>query len=366
MKKVLSIVWNKVLPPVFGGQKGIARFNQHLGWQTPLVCLCSNDNEPSGHIPYKIVPELPAGKGQFINPTIWNTITRVAKENQVTHIILEQPYHGVAAVKAKNATGARLIVHSHNIESQRFHLAGRHGWRIFKGYEKWVHRKADLSLFKTEQDRDYAIKNFGLGENECMVVPYGIEMPKPIDKETTLRFIRHNHGIEPGEKIFLFAGTLDYAPNADAVEYIYREIAPRLSKTNLPYKIIICGRNKFPEFHFLNEFFHPNVIKAGEVDNIEHYFTVADAFINPVLVNIGVQAKNMDALSYHCNVVCFNTTSNGLASLLWNKLFTCPPNDWDGFVEQMQIAAHQQADTPSLFFEKYNWKRIVADLYEKL
>lgn len=359
-------MWYKVLPPVFGGQKGIARFNQHLGWHTPLVCLCSNDNEPSGQIPYKIVAELPAGKGQFINPACWNTISRVAKENQITHIILEHPYHGVGAVKAKNATGARLIIHSHSIESQRFHIAGRHGWRIFKGYEKWVHRKADLSLFKTEQDREYAIKNFGLAPEKCLVTPYGVETPKPIDKETTLRFIRHKHNIAADEKIFLFAGTLDYAPNADAVEHIYREIAPRLTKTNMPYKIILCGRNNFPEFNYLNEFFHPNVIKAGEVDNIEHYFTVADAFINPVMLGGGVQTKNMDALSHHCNVVCFSTMSDGMTTLLWNKLFTCAPNDWPTFVEQMQIAAHQKSETPPLFFEKYNWKRIVAELYDNL
>jgi hypothetical protein len=352
---------------VFGGQKGIARFNQHLAWHLPLVCLCSRDNEPSGQIPYKIIPELPVGKGQFINPACWNQISKVAKEEQVSHIIIEHPYHGIAAVKAKKATGAKLIVHSHNIESERFQEVGAHGWRILKSYEKWVHRKADLSLFKTNQDMDFAIKNFGLAPDKCMVVPYGIDIPKPIDKETTLRFIRHKHDIAPGEKIFLFAGTLDYAPNADAVENIYKEIAPRLSKTGLPYKIIICGRNKFPEFHYLNEFYHPAVIRAGEVEDIDHYFTVADTFINPVLFGGGTQTKNMDALSHHCNVVCFaRMTGEGMSVLLWNKLFSCQLNDWAGFVEQMQIAAHQQSETPALFFEKYNWKTIVAELNEHL
>lgn len=42
MSKILSIVWYKVLPPVFGGQKGIAGFNKHLAKHHPLVCLCSS------------------------------------------------------------------------------------------------------------------------------------------------------------------------------------------------------------------------------------------------------------------------------------------------------------------------------------
>lgn len=354
------------MPPVFGGQKGIARFNQHLAWHLPLICLCSRNNEPTGQIPYKILPELPDNKKQFFNPATWNKIKSVAKKEQVTHIIIEHPYHGVAAIKAKKATGAKLIVHSHNIESERFRHAGKRGWFMLRKYEGWVHRNADLSLFKTEKDRTYAIRHYRLNKDKCLIVPYGIDEPRDIDKETTLRFIRHKYDIATDQKIFLFAGTLDYAPNADAVENIYREIAPRLTKAGVRYKIIICGRNKFPAFHYLKEFYHPDVIKAGEVEDIGHYFTAADAFINPVLFGGGVQTKNIDALSYHCNVVCFDGMINDGSTTLWNKKFICPSGDWPAFVEQIQIAAHQQMQTPPAFFEKYNWKKIVADFYQQL
>jgi glycosyltransferase involved in cell wall biosynthesis len=363
VKKILSIVWYKVLPPVFGGQKGIAHFNKHLAWHIPLVCLCSRDNEPAGQIPYKVIAELPTGKGQFINPLCWQKISTVARKEEVTHILLEHPYHGIAAIKAKKATGARLIVHAHNIESQRFRLAGKWGWQLLRKYERWVHRKADLSLFKTEEDKRYAIEHFGLREDQCKIVPYGIEKPDPIDKELACRFIRNKYDIGTNEKIFLFAGTLDYMPNAKAVEDIFKEIAPRLTAANIPFKIIICGRNRFPSFHYLNQLTHPAVIMAGEVEDIALHFTAADAFINPVQYGGGVQTKNMDALAHHCNVVCFsNMSTTEIASVAGDKLFTCPPGDWGAFIVQLQVAAGSQTDTPVLFFETYNWKRIVLDL----
>jgi hypothetical protein len=46
-------------------------------------------------------------------------------------------------------------------------------------YEKLMHRKADLSLFITEEDRQYAISNFKLDESKTMVVPFAVELRSP-------------------------------------------------------------------------------------------------------------------------------------------------------------------------------------------
>lgn len=347
---------------MFGGQKGIANFNKSLAYHIPLVCLCSDDNEPAGQIPYKVMAALPAGKSQFINPSCWNQIVSTARQEQVSHIILEHPYHGIAALKAKKATGAKLIIHAHNIESERFRLSGKWGWRILKQYEKWIHRKADLSLFKTEEDKSYAIQHFGLEQDKCYVMPYGIEAPKTIDKATASRFVRNRHGIAAEEKIILFAGTLDYAPNAKAVEDIFKELAPRLANS----RIIICGRNKFSSFQYLNTLSHPAVLMAGEAEDISVYFAAADVFINPVQYGGGMQTKNIDALAHNCNVVCFSDMSGAVSSDAGNKLFTCAPGDWEGFVKQVQAAGRLRTDTPALFFEKYSWKKIIGDLINKI
>ena len=365
MDKILSIVWYKVLPPVFGGQKGIAGFNKHLAKHHPLVCLCSKNNEPADDLLNKVLPELPTNKLQFINPFVWRKIRTIAKRQKPIHIICEQPYHGIAALFAAKATNAKLIVHSHNIESERFRQAGKFWWRILRVYERWVHRKADLSLFKTDADRDFAITHFGLKAEKCIVVPYGIE--KPLLNKTAGKLIRQKHRIADNEKIILFAGTLDYEPNAMAVKNIYNKIAPELENSGIPFKIIICGRNRNPSFNYLNDLSYRSVIKAGEVNDIENYFEAADVFINPVQLGGGVQTKNIDAISNHCTVVCFENMSAGLLlQVCGSKLQIAVENDWQGFVASTIKEMQQKEKTPDAFFAYFDWENNIKTLNERL
>jgi hypothetical protein len=51
------------------------------------------------------------------------------------------------------------------------------------------------------------------------------------------------------QKILLFAGTLDYLPNAKAVENIYKEIAPGYLKRNLTEKLLFVEGIKQKNFN---------------------------------------------------------------------------------------------------------------------
>ena len=356
MTKILSIVWYKVLPPVFGGQKGIAHFNRELATHFPLICLCSDNNEVSAEYNYKVIASLPTGKKQFLLTAGRGIIQTTARQQKVTHIILEHPYHGLAAVRAKRKTGAQLIIHAHNIESERFRLLKKWWWRLLRRYERWTYKRADLYIFKTTTDMDFAIQHFSIAPRQCLVVPYCVEQSLT---DNTGDDVRKRHQIAANEKIILFAGTLDYTPNAEAVEVIYNQIASALADDKTQkYKIIICGRIHFPDFRYLQRLSHPLVILAGQVDNIDEYFAAADVFINPVVHGGGIQTKNLDALAAGCNLVCFdNMTDPGIHQTAPSKLFTAPPGDWNGFVSQVKMAAHQKNATPPAFFEHYNWAK---------
>lgn len=365
--KIISIVWYKVLPPVFGGQKGIADFNNHLSKQHPLVCLCSHNNLATDAVSYTVIPQLPVGKKQFLSPFTWKKIKTVAASEKATHIIAEHPYHGISAVKTAKALKLSLIIHSHNIESQRFKQMGKWWWRLLHYYEGWVYRKADIVLFKTHADKNFAIHHFNISPAKTMVVPYGIEKNIHPGHKLAAEMIRYRHGIHPDEKLLLFAGTLDYLPNAKAVKDIYQEIAPRLKKENLPFKIIICGRNEDASFQSLKKLSHPDIIYTGEVADIHHYFSAADAFINPVCIGGGTQTKNIEALSHHSNIVCFKEMVDAeLLALVKNKLFIAAGNNWENFVEQVKLALDKRTDTPEEFFEQYSWERIITNLSERM
>jgi len=364
--RILSIVWYKVLPPQFGGQKGIAYFNQQIAVHHPLVCVCSNNNEPADGLLYTVKPILPTGKAQFLQPSSWKKIKQAAVEFNATHIILEHPYHGIAAIKAAKASGAKLIVHSHNIESQRFRSQGKWWWRLLAFYEKRVHRKACLNLFKTTEDMQWAIDRFTLNPSRCMVLPYGIE--RPVKDNDAGAFIRYRHNIPADSTLLLFAGTLDYAPNAQAMESIFKKLVPLLEKQQRAYHIIICGRNQLPEFRHLYKLHHPSITVTGEVKDIDRYFNAADVFINPVMESSGIQTKNIDALSYDLPVVCFQNTLTGIdAGLCGDRLLPCTDNDWNSFASTIdKAAALAVSKTPGTFFDHYSFRTQVENLLAKL
>lgn len=353
--RILSIVWYKVLPPQFGGQKGIAYFNQQIARHHPLVCVCSHNNETADDLLYQVKPILPQSKKQFLQPSSWKKIKQAAVEFNATHIILEHPYHGIAGVKAAKASGAKLIVHSHNIESHRFRSQGKWWWRLLAFYEKWTHRKADFNLFKTADDMQWAIDRFTLSPAKCMVLPYGIE--RPVKDNDAGAFIRRRHNIAGGGTLLLFAGTLDYAPNAQAMDSIFKTLMPLLEKQERQYHIIICGRNQLPEFRHLYKLRHSSITVTGEVKDIGRYFNAADVFINPVMESSGIQTKNIDALSYDLPVVCFQNTLTGIDNdLCGDRVLSCADNDWLSFVTMINKASVlPTGKTPDAFFDHYSF-----------
>jgi polysaccharide biosynthesis protein PslH len=364
MEKTLSVVWYKVLPAKYGGQKGIALFNKYLSREIELFCLCSKNNEEPGELNYKLIPDLPLSKTQFLNPFCWYKIISTIKKEKITHLILEHPYHGIAGWLAKKIHGVKLIVHSHNIEAKRFKEAGNRWWRLLAMYEKWVHRRATLNLFKTDDELDYAVTHFGLDKGKCLVTPYGIDPEeKRPDRSTAKNKICERHRILPEEKILLFAGTLDYKPNATAVEDIYKEIATRLTAKNFRGKVIICGRNKFSSFQYLNRLSHPMVINAGEVEDIENYFGAADVFINPVLTGGGVQTKAIDALGYNLKVVAFNTMiEKNMQDTYEQSLFSVNNLDWNDFLNQIEKSCAGGLKPSARLDEEYSWEKIIKQV----
>ncbi len=368
MSKILSIAWYKVLPPKYGGQKGIALFTKYLSAFHDIVFLCSKNNEQAMDMPFEINTELPDSKSQFLNPFCWRKIIRITKNVQPSYIIIEHPYHGIAGYLAAKKTQAKLVVHSHNIESQRFKEIGKWGWSLLSKYERWIFRRADLNLFKTEKDLQWAIRHFGIERNKGFVVPYGIEKNTPVDKIKAKEIICNKYGLAEKVKILLFAGTLDYKPNAKAVELIFKEIAPRLSKQNdHSFKILICGRNHLQRFQYLKQLIHPDVLYVGEVEDIENYFAGADIFLNPVQTGGGIQSKIIEALKYNLNVVCFSEQADDqLIKLTGEKIFTNIAGNYNEMVENISSAVEKNSPTPPAFFEYYDWSNIVRRFNEKL
>jgi polysaccharide biosynthesis protein PslH len=342
--KIVSIVWFKVFPATFGGQKGIVFFLRHLSAYLDITCICSRDNIVKGKLPFKIIPLLSKGKFQFINPIVWFNILREIRREKAKVLIIEHPYHAVTGILAKKLLKIKLVLHQHNIEYIRFKEFRNIWWPILKVFENWISKEADLIFFKTLADQENAIRLFQLMPQKTLIVPYGIEI-KMGNKNARCK-IRETYNLPQDSKIFLFAATLDYKPNADAVEHIFSILVPILDSSFANYKIIICGRNKIKNFDYLNKLHSKNVIMAGEVNNIDDFYNGADLFINPVITGGGIQTKTMDALSYQLPVVCFENMLAGIPLEFVNSLiFPVNKEDWQKFADNMALIKKESSDS---------------------
>jgi polysaccharide biosynthesis protein PslH len=360
--KILSLVSYKFLPPDMGGQKGIAFFNRYLSRHTNLTCVTVQENSSTENEGYSIKNILSNSRLRYINPLYYFTLSRIIREENITHLIIEHPYYGWLGILLKSFCKIKLIIHSHNIESLRFKSMGKWWWGVLWHYEKFIHRCANYNFFIQNNDKDYAVTNFKLMPGCCATITYGFEydrLPTPGEKTIARELVCKTHGIKETEKLLLFNGTLGYKPNLDALDTILDKINPvLLSATGFTYKIIICGNKLPPAYNGLFDHKEKNIIYAGFVDDINLYFKGCDIFINPVIDGGGIKTKLVEALGYDLTVVSTRTGAIGIPEeITGEKLKIIEDDDWTTFARSI-IDLNTTTHTAPSFFEYFYWDNI--------
>jgi len=362
MKKVLVIAPYRFLPYYSGGQKYIARFLHHLGNQAELtvISVAGNDTSLAGN--YLIIPLLKKGFSRYYDFSLVRKITEEVKKGSYDTVIWEHPYFSWLAYRVRRRTAVKTIIHTHNIEYQRFRSVGKWWWPGLKWYEKKCLQKADKVFFITASDKNFAIMNWGLDPENCVEIPFGIEINEyPKDKADAQKIIKHRHQIPEEDKIILFNGLLNYKPNLDALLAILKEINPRLMReSEFHYKIIVCGKGLPESLDNLKEYFSSNIIYAGFVNDIETYFKGADIFLNPVLSGGGIKTKMVEAIAFGTTVVSTETGAEGIAKdVSGNKLIMAGDYDWGGFAMAVVSNTTIGQETSSGFYKFYSWGKII-------
>jgi polysaccharide biosynthesis protein PslH len=361
----MSVVWYKVLPAHFGGQKGITKFNEALAKYFPLLCVCSKNNEPGTVSGYQVFNWLPISKTQFINPLLIVRLLLFANRHHITHVVLEHPYHVIAATLLK-WSGRSIICHTHNIEYSRWKMSGKKFSSVVRMVESNAYRISDVVMFKTRQDLSFAANKWRLNTEKLLLMPYCIGKPIETDKEKSRELLISRHNIPIDHLVLLFNGTLDYAPNAEAVVNIKKHLVHALRKLNVAFTILITGRLLDPAYQYLETIRAREVNMAGYVDDIDSYFAGADVYINTVNDGQGIQTKTLEALSYNLPVVMFEHMSNGIEKELAGEHLQLVANhNWRAFAEAI-VRAAQQTNKPvrEQFFEHYSFDRHLPQLVQ--
>ncbi len=345
-----------------GGQKGIAYFYEYLSRLIPVTVISTKNNEyPIGQ-QFVFIPLLGNSKLRYINPLLFFKLKNSISKNKSTHLFLEHPYYGWLGILLKIFCNIKLVVHSHNIETQRFKSMGRIWWPILWQYEKYTHRKADINFFITDEDRQFAVQHFKLDAAKCHTITYGFEiskLPLPDEKLQARKQLQQQFRIMENEKILLFNGTLDYKPNLDAVDMILNQINPLLLKNGyFKYKIIICGKGLPARYEALKNHVSENIIYAGFVDDINLFFKGSDIFINPVTDGGGIKTKLVEALGNNLSSVSTTSGAFGVpVNITGEKMLLTDDNNWNEFADAV-FNINVQLNTPETFFKHFFWGNI--------
>ncbi len=357
--KVISLVSYPFLPARSGGQKGIALFYKYFSRYHSVTCITTKKNQPEFAEGYEVTNILSNSSFRYINPFIFFRIRKLIREKKASHLILEHPYYGWLGVLIKKTCGVHLVVHSHNLEGNRWKSLGKWWWRILWNYEKFTHRHADFNFFIQDADRCYAIKSFGLNEDRCLTVSFGTEIPEPPTPESRAeagRLLHQQLQIPKSVPLLLFNGAFKYPPNIEALENLLFKINPILQSRGFFYHLLICGLD-IPESILEKEF--PSVRILGFVENLDLYLKGCNTFLNPLISGGGIKTKLVEALAFNLNVV---STENGAIGvdpeLCDGKLILCTDSDWNLFAETIIQSIEVKATIPHDFYDHFYWANI--------
>lgn len=359
---VLGIVSYQVFPAEMGGQKCVDGFYRSLAKKASVLLAVSKDNQTD------TLPGVPVHNFLYdhwkgpLNIIYLFRLIKMIKKNKVDVVIIEHSYFGWIGLLLRWFTGKPFVIRSHNIEAYRFRDSGRFWWRWYYVYERYIHRKANHNLFITPEERAYAIDKWQIKPEVASVATYGIFsgmdlLPqRPVARRRIIEYFQ----LPPTTILFLFNGTLDYAPNKDALYVIVHEILPRLRNLRVQFRIFICGKGLDAEWEaLLNE--QPELLVAGYVPDITLFLAGTDCSINPMTLGAGVKTKLVEALAAHQQVISTHSGAYGIIpEYSANKVRIVPDYNWQAFANAMaQVNVYHHAPIYPAFFEHYLWDNII-------
>ncbi len=93
----------------------------------------------------------------------------------------------------------------------------------------------------------------------------------------------------------VFSGSMDYAPNVEAVQWFYKNALPLMRSRMPELKFVIAGRNPAKEVMELGK--DPAVLVTGSVPDVRPYLRAAAVAVAPMQLARGVQNKILESMS---------------------------------------------------------------------
>jgi glycosyltransferase involved in cell wall biosynthesis len=358
--RLFSIAPYRILPATTGGQWGIVSMHEALGGLCEDHIIGTADNGPETGYPFKVHRVFPVKPVRYLPLYKSKALASLARELGSTHIFCDHPYMAPTAIALSSQLKIPWFLRSHNIESLRFKTLQKPWWPLLHAFEKTVMRRADGIFFISPEDRDWAIKHYGVQPAISYNIPYGTLLSQAPEQSAAakLAFARQE-GLNPDVPWFYFLGVHSYQPNADAVKVILEQVLPRLEKKGLQCQILIGGKGLPEELQALIAQTKGVARYMGFIENLDLFINACDMMLNPVNSGGGIKTKAVEALGYNKIVISTLTGAAGiLPTVCGDNLKLAGDEDWDAFTEHCINACTQIPAIPSTFYAHYNWGAI--------
>ncbi len=368
MATIVSIAPYRFLPPLNGGHWGIVNVEKLLSVYNQAHTVTTVDNTfRQEDYPFSIHPILDNSKLRYLPYGQYGKVSGLAKALKPQYLFCHHHYMFPMVAKLARRLNIPAYIRCHNIESERFRSTGKWWWKAMWWFERHAFRRSDGVFFVTREDRDWAIKRYGLPESKALIMPFGINLQsRPLSTTAGKSGLAGELGLDPSVPWLFFMGKLDYVPNEEAVIFIVRSILPLLRQRLGHFHILICGKG-------LSEALQQEIAAAGDdirhlgfVPEIEPLIVACDLMINPVVSGGGVKTKVVESLAWNKTVVSAHSGAIGIEKeVCGNKLLTAPDKDWQAFTAQVVAALAQGAEQiPDAFFTYYYLGNIAQRLQQ--
>ena len=275
-----------------------------------------------------------------------------------------------AAVSRRH--GCKLVLSTHNIESQRFarelKLASWSFRRVVLQADQWLFgnweekavRRFDGAIAVSNQDRKWLQEH--LAGRPVALAPNGVDTtyfrrqsPFPVDPVT-----------------IVFTGVMDYPPNEDAVLWFAEKVWPWLRHRRPELVFQIVGTR--PTARIMALAANAGIEVTGEVPDVRPYVEQALAFVVPLRSGGGTRLKILQAMAIGCPVISTRLGAEGLAvGDRDDILFAEQPGEFVARIEELkaspEIGTRLAVSARALVLRQYDWRSClgaVDRLYDEL
>jgi len=182
-------------------------------------------------------------------------------------------------------------------------------WKT-KTWERKVVRETDGTIYISRVDADAVPVRNGLA-GKRRVIPNGINLP---DETGAPRALLPTPNIG-------FLGTMGYAPNAEAVEWLHAHVFLPLKDVLPELSLVVIGRYPTAAVRELGK--KPGVIVTGEVADIWEYIHSVDVFVFPLLRGAGLKNKVLEAMYARRPVLTTAIGNEGIDAVSGEQLVLC-------------------------------------------